>query len=425
MHPSDQWMRKNIGTGVATISRQSITLSATHPAASSRNECELICSYNWVKNRPLTVYVPGMFGRRVTTLETKRLNRCSKTPELTRASFAGGAPVYNREQLKFPLKVNQSKILVSNLQTASTIFEVIFKATEIMNPEFKFDAIDVITNRNSLLKFFDFFQGRSLESFRVDLSMVGNTLIVERCDKSATEWIRQLQNNSARGSGHAFEQAITKMPDELIDSECHHRVLRYNLAGLECAVRFEVDACVEDAVLDTSKKDQVRHKEAPEQSSVKGQALNEILDGPGRKEDSQGNSVFAHPHGQGTAQARTGEIKSSTVTFKPLKNCLPQMWFGRTPWLIRGRHDQGIYSTILVENFSEELLEWEKKNQVAMQKTSALLSQLRDIVRGSANKSCALIYKRGDPEQLHVFVSTAGRKPLPDVVVEQFWDNIS
>lgn len=83
--------------------------------------------------------------------------------------------------------------------------------------------------------------------------------------------------------------------------------------------------------------------------------------------------------------------------------------------------EPGIYDKILVENFTKELLEWEGKNQVALQKTSALLSELRDIVGASEDKSCAVIYKKGDPERLHVFLSTAGRKPLPGAVIKEFW----
>jgi len=62
-----------------------------------------------------------------------------------------------------------------------------------MSPEFCFDGVDIVVNRNSLRKLLDFCNGRVKGSFRLNLLLVKNTLFVERCERNATEMIRGLR----------------------------------------------------------------------------------------------------------------------------------------------------------------------------------------------------------------------------------------
>lgn len=103
-----------------------------------------------------------------------------------------------------------------------------------MNPLFRFDGVDVVLNRNSLKKLLDFCKNTYLESFRLNLFIVNDTLFIERCAKTPTEIVRRNE-----GYGRNFEKAFTKPPKK---STGHHRVLRYHLGNLNCVVRFEVDA---------------------------------------------------------------------------------------------------------------------------------------------------------------------------------------
>ena len=88
-------------------------------------------------------------------------------------------------------------------------FEVVFSAVEIMRPEYRFDAIDVLVNRNSLRKLFDFCHGQNQGSFRIDLYTVQDTLIMERCEKSTVELLR---GSDRSGYGHNLEHSCTKLP---------------------------------------------------------------------------------------------------------------------------------------------------------------------------------------------------------------------
>jgi hypothetical protein len=98
---------------------------------------------------------------------------------------------------------------------------------------------------------------RGQDSFRIDLHSVYNTLIMQRCERSAKEII----HGSARsGHGHNFERVFTKPAVGLEDSTSHHRILRYDIRGLDIAVRSEVDASYSKAEDDVSREE---HGENP------------------------------------------------------------------------------------------------------------------------------------------------------------------
>lgn len=113
---------------------------------------------------------------------------------------------------------------------------------EIQRPECRFDSIDCLVNRNSLRKLLDFCSAsRIRKDFRLNLSVVSNTLIIERCEKITVE---RLRGSVDSGYGHNFERAFTKYPKDLENSTSHHRVLQYKLGDLKMAVRFEVSESV-------------------------------------------------------------------------------------------------------------------------------------------------------------------------------------
>src|SRR4051794_20911785 len=107
-------------------------------------------------------------------------------------SFAlGGARIWKPIELPRSLQRDSGVQFVD--QNTARIpkypFEVAFRATELMRPGFRFDDVDVVVNRNSLRKLLDFCHGRAKDSFRIDLYMVHNTLIIERREKSVKELI--------------------------------------------------------------------------------------------------------------------------------------------------------------------------------------------------------------------------------------------
>lgn len=293
----------------------------------------------------------------------------------------------------------------------------------MMNPTVRFDDIDVLTNRNSLRKFFEFCKGRAQDSFRVNLYLVNNTLIIERCVRSTTEF---LYGSGGSGFGHNFEKAATRLPPGLENSLGHHRVLQYDFGGLKCAVRFEVDASYEDPEI----------AGPTERQSPKLEALGEEIESLATglstmvmSEDGEGPTIGSANTircGKGTAQTTVAELKSiQNHRTKPKQAWLPQLWFGRTRYLIIGHHEKGIFDRVRVQDLREELEVWERDgvNQKALQKMAVLLSRLRDIVRTNDTKACVLIYEKAvKPPTLRIHTSTTGKGVLPGSVVRKFWN---
>lgn len=292
-----------------------------------------------------------------------------------------------------------------------------------MNPAVRFDEIDVLTNRNSLRKFFDFCKGRVQESFRVNLHMVSDTLIIERCVRSTSEF---LYGSSGSGFGHNFEKVATRLPQGLENSSGHHRVLRYDFGGLKCAVRFEVDATYDDpdTVGESERKVSKSESYGEEVASLATTFSSIAVDKAGSR--STGGSADTIPRGAGTDQASVAELKSrKDHRSKPKPDWLPQLWLGRTRYLITGHHENGTFDDVRVHDLRDELEAWEKNeaNQEALQKMAVLLSRLGDIVRTNEAKSCvALCEKAVKPYTLRIHASTSGKGPLPASVVEKFWN---
>ncbi|KFA81288.1 hypothetical protein S40288_04848 [Stachybotrys chartarum IBT 40288] len=352
------------------------SIEQTDVAVSSSDGYEVLCSYNWTHQKQPTIYVPG---------------------------------------IQFPLTLSQDSGNQSTDKNARRApkyhYESVFRAIEIMKPTYLFDDVDVLINRNSLRKLLDLCAGRRQESFRINLYTVAKTLIVEMGE----ETIHKILHGSSQGGyGHNFEAAITAPWQGMEGSVAHDRVLQYELGGLRCAVRFEVDAYIDgtatgpasgmESLVDSFDALQMQ---PPATSTASGghQALRVI------------------PHGKLTEQSQSAEIKSWRK-LKSTSTVIPQMWFGRTPWLVKGHHDGGTFYKMDVENAGEGFAQWEsqKRNQCALRKMSSLLEQLRDVVRDTESKSGIAVYLRhGEGSALQVFATTSTRKTLPDDVVARFW----
>jgi len=139
----------------------------------------------------------------------------------------GGAPVWTRRELPIRIQPDSGAHFID--QNSSRVpqypFEVVFRALNFLEPQYKFDKIDTLVNRNSLRKLFDFCAGRNQDSFCIDLHTIHKTLIMERRERNAREIIHGSANS---GYGRNFERAFTKQGVGLDNSTSHHRVLRYD-----------------------------------------------------------------------------------------------------------------------------------------------------------------------------------------------------
>ncbi|KAF6825143.1 hypothetical protein CMUS01_09946 [Colletotrichum musicola] len=345
-------------------------------SVSSTAGSELVCTYNWKNCDGAKIHVPGY------------------------------APIWQDIPLPIRLPKDQGTYFID--QNASRVpefpFEPLFRATVSMNPSFRFDDVDVLVNRNSLRKLLDFSTGRRQDSFRINLHLVDRTLVVERCERSARELIRGYQN---AGFGRSFEGAFTKHPAGLEDSAAHHRALKYQLGSLTCVDRFEVDACYQQ-------------KEGDD-TEVLTSAMEQLSMGNRKRSYQQrtGNST------DGTNLA--AEIKTAKVGKpKNMGTIMPQLWFGRTPWLIIGRHNDGLFEEVKITNTGSQFGDWEDKQQANLRKLAAVLAELREAVEANGGGNCVAICEKATaPPVIGVFPSTVARKAVPNDLRRQLWNSTS
>lgn len=210
-----------------------------------------------------------------------------------------------------------------------------------MNPDFRFDDVDIVVNRNSLRKLLDLCGGRVAESFRVNLLLIHSSLFIERCEKSARQLVKGSQNS---GWGRNFERTFTDIPLGVEDSTGHHRALRYPLGNLNCVVRFEVDACYE--INEMKGEDKAEEPTQGADAESVALMLDELsIGGFAQKTAARGQTTRTTGQARLPSQSTAAEIKTS-VKPKPPGAYLPQLWFGRTPWLIIGYHTDGVFREV-------------------------------------------------------------------------------
>ncbi|KAK2053599.1 hypothetical protein LY76DRAFT_667131 [Colletotrichum caudatum] len=376
------WLWKQIrrpADPVHTIAQSAIVPSTV--AVSSEAGYQLVCSYNWQSGRPRKIRVPE-----------------------------GYAAICQDMSLPLTLPPDRG-IFYSDPNTELLPrhpFEPMFRAAVAMNPDVSFDNIDVVTNRTSLRKLLDFCAGRSGDCFRLNLHLVRNTLIVERCDKNT----REFKTGSRDGGwGRHFEKASANYPAGLRQSLSHHRTLRYSIGALSCAVQFEVDASYEQD-----------NKAGPldglvprmETVSIPRAHLSEA------KSPWQGLQVeTAYAGARVMDQSTTAELKSSSKN-KNINYYMSQLWFGRTPWIIVGLHTEGTFDSRRITDVTDRFAEWEVNNQEILRKLVTVLGELRTAIQKNGGRHCAAVFARGSGI-IGVFDLMSVRQAVPMDLRQKLW----
>ncbi|KAF2703853.1 hypothetical protein K504DRAFT_391633 [Pleomassaria siparia CBS 279.74] len=337
---------------------------------------ELICTYNWIeqtkkKNNGQEIYVPGC------------------------------PPKWLPHQLPVKLQPDQGAQYVD--QNAYRLpqypFEPIFWALDIMNPHARLNDVDIVCNRNSLRKLLDLASGRRPDPFVMHLHLLQETLFITRKERNARNMIR---GGGQSGYGHNFEKAFTEADDDVHGSTSHHRVVSYDMGGLNCMVRFEVDAYYDEAtdgVQDKTFDHTVLLEDAMQRLSLVGEPEPE----PEPSFPFPTNRPKAFRKGVLLPSSAMAEIKTHGRRSKPLSQLLPQLWFGRTPHLLVGRHPaaNGVFTEVEHTHAGSEFSAWEQENQAALRRLVGILKHLKEVVGGLQPAAAILLYQtKGGPLQV-------------------------
>ncbi|KAL1640203.1 hypothetical protein SLS58_007154 [Diplodia intermedia] len=432
------WLKRGLGKQIATFDAGTLTPGSVQ--VSSDSAYEDICSYSWAKRKNPTIYVPGA------------------PPRWTSPALPATVP---QDTGAHPIDHNAWKM-------PTCPFIPLFSSLRATNPSFSFRAVDLLATRNSLRKLLDFVDARVGQTFRIDATLARDTLVLLRRERSACAFLPPTNGAPHVSFGHGFEAAVTTPAPGLEASTSHHRAISYDLGELKCVVQFEVDAWFEE-----SPDDGVADPTAAEPAEGCGGGVEELLgagiedavaglslrpgaarasvstpktsaagrQGRGKKGNCRGSSgaleilkrdADYRPPGRQLAEIKVRSKKPYLVS-----KAIPQMWFGRTPYLISGVHDEGVFSDIKVERVGDKFSAWEDRNQEALKRLVALIAQMRELLmdqrrevtgrsggESGARLAWAFTYDhKVKPARLvaHELVKNAKVAAIPQEYVQAFW----
>lgn len=276
----------------------------------------------------------------------------------------------------------------------------------VMNPDLQLDDIDIIANRNSFRKLLEFAAGKRQDPFRMVLNMVNKTMFISRSEKNARMMIHGAPNS---GYGHNLEKEFTVPEHGLDRSSSHHRVIRYHLGHLNCVVRFEVDAYYEAV---DSQPSLTSSETALDQiaSSISQLTVNDAKPARGATTVIRKGTVIP--------SSKLAEIKARKL--EKIGETVPQLWFGRTPYLLTGQHVGGVVHSVRETDVGLKFPDWETANQDKLRKLVSLLADLKQLIGGMEKGAAVLVCEdKGAPLQIYRSKSEAG--VLPEAIISRHW----
>lgn len=275
-----------------------------------------------------------------------------------------------------------------------------------MNPTFDPKAIDLVTDRNNLRKLIFAISHIPNEQFRIDIELVGTTMLFTRWEKSSKEDIRGFN-----GFGHQFVKATTKFPEILDKSTGHYRIIEYKLGSMNMLVRFEVDAYQKTAkptstsIDDLSAKMGATKLDTETRTSTFSTGLTVINDG------------FNVP------QESLIELKTRAARRQlQVDDVIYQLWFSQVQLLKVGYHVRGKgFTTLHEKDFKATGMfgEFEEEKGSILKELVVLLEKIRNVVEKVDGKRAILLYPWLS-EEFVIYSSTGGRHALPNDLLEKW-----
>ncbi|KAK4223146.1 hypothetical protein QBC38DRAFT_488322 [Podospora fimiseda] len=375
------------------------------------DEKALICSYSSIRGKPGTYYVPGELP--ILTLHPGSL---SMDVHLLLAPRARDIPAND-----IPHEIKS--------------FDPVFRALDIMNPDFRFDDIDLFAEAPIVADLFKWTIGRPMKPFRFRVSLIHDTLVITyNPDKLRTEFGEKPESQGL-SLGKAFEVAATR-PGETRGQ--NYRVVRNRIGPFSCALRYEADAAYYPP-----------GSEPPEEEDPRDE------DPPPFRGFGRGTAI---PRGRVVPQTDVAEIKAMTGpddyyerrddeiiqeqdwmrwmdpgTFYLAYFTRPSHFYA-TLYIQPMRRLEAIFHQISVADAQKKRDHWQESwiHQSRLRRLVVLIRRLRDNVNKTKSKDCTLIvtphglFGKDEHNKILIFErdkSQAKPSVICDADLKRYWDS--
>ncbi|KAH8743425.1 hypothetical protein F5883DRAFT_41652 [Diaporthe sp. PMI_573] len=354
---------------IAEISRSDL---ADLPAPDGRiTGFQQLASYNWLEKAVPTISVPGSPPLWSPPSEPQKLAPDSGVVYIDQNAARNS---------RFPL-------------------EPLFRALYVNNPDFHIGDIDLVTDRNNILKLLRFVQESSSDAFQIRVEIAGNrTALFTRVEAKTRDLIQGF-----RGYGRNFEKAYTKTEG---GSSAHHRIVSYDFGDMNCIVRHKTDGYV-DSKSSTMLADSLS-------DTLKGLSISEsdkFSNGPA--------ATIVETGGRAVDLSSTLEIKTRAASRKlDMAEVSSQLWLSQTPKLVVGYHRNGVFDNVQLQDMTDEIRQWEMANKKDLNKLACLLAKIIGVVKRSVDRDAVVNYSGGT--RLRILAGD-GKRALPDDLYVK-WD---
>lgn len=225
------------------------------------------------------------------------------------------------------------------------------------------------------------------------------------------------------GFGHTFPEAYTTWETEVKRSVSHQRIIRYELGGLDCTVRFEADGYHKDLVSRRSEDGQ--RVDPPVADTFKDTLASALfksaIDDYLPTRDKPLNVIHG---GQKIPRAAVFDLKTRSIRKKDqdtLGEELPRLWLAQLSNFILAYHTSGIFEEIQTRNVHHEVEDWERENEDTIRRFAVLLRKIVAFARSSADKKIEL--RSSEVNVLELREQTGDACQTLPTVIEARWVN--
>ena len=296
-------------------------------------------------------------------------------------------------------------------------FEPLVEACYRSGPDFRLDNVDILSGLNNLRQILKFVSGTDRQPFRIDIQMVGKTMMM-------TRWERDLSNiartSLCRGYGRGFEKACTQAEKKTPASTSHHRIVSYVLGDINIVAQFEAD--LRDCTCQSAQEN--RGTPTVPSQAIWAQALARMQI---RCADQSASTLHVADIGVFHTRDCLLEVKSRDHKNNNTDDIMAQMWLSSCHNLYLARHVRGRFdiSGVQHKNVRKDLSLWQDQHQQDIAALHSILHTIRHAIQddreSQSEKKYALVVDRECGKSvLKLWRRNGGQEMLPIHLIERF-----